>query len=110
MASAADDAVAAWEIGLAQRLANIEPAKTDGSWVFLDDVEALIVPPELQAALESQAPALENWQEFERTAQRAILEWVKTAKRAERRAACIAKTARLAARNLRANHPEAKGS
>lgn len=90
-------------------LAKIEQAKLDGSWTFLDDIDALIVPPDLQAALESQPPALDYWTAFPPSAKRAILYWVKSAKRPGTRATRIGKSAELAARNIRATTPEAKG-
>jgi uncharacterized protein YdeI (YjbR/CyaY-like superfamily) len=86
-------------------LAKVEQAKSDGSWEFLDDVEALVVPADLQQALEAHPPALDHWQAFSRSAKRAILEWIKTAKRDTTRAARIAKTAELAAQNVRALSP-----
>lgn len=95
------------EAGLIQDagLAKIEQAKTDGSWEFLDDVEALIVPPDLHDALEAHPPALDHWQAFSRSAKRSMLHWIKSAKRAPTRSARIAKTAELAAQNVRAHQP-----
>ena len=84
-------------------LAKIEQAKADGSWNALDAVEALEVPPDLQAALASYPAAAANFEAFPRSAKRAILEWISTAKRPETRAARVSETARLANENVRAN-------
>ncbi|MEO1399947.1 MAG: YdeI/OmpD-associated family protein [Cyanobacteria bacterium J06635_1] len=86
----------------------IEQAKQDGVWGFLDDVEALIVPDDLQAALDSYPHAAENFEGFPRSTKRGILEWIKMAKRAATRAKRIAETARLAEENIRANQPNRK--
>ncbi|KNC53789.1 uncharacterized protein AMSG_09509 [Thecamonas trahens ATCC 50062] len=41
----------------------IAAAKADGSWARLDNIEALVVPADLQAALEAAGPlAVETWQ------------------------------------------------
>ena len=84
-------------------LAKIEAAKADGSWALLDEVEQLIIPPDLLAALAAAPPAAENFAAFPRSVKRGILEWITQAKRAETRAARVAETARLAAEGKRAN-------
>jgi len=83
-------------------LAKIEQAKLDGAWTFLDDIEALVVPPDLQEALEAHPPALANWEAFPRTVKRFRLHWIKTAKRPETRAKRVSATAEAAQRNERA--------
>lgn len=84
-------------------LEKIEAAKKDGSWDALNAVEALIVPPDLAAALAESEPAAENFDAFPRSVKKGILDWIRQAKRQETRAARIAETARLAQRNERAN-------
>lgn len=84
-------------------LAKIEAARQDGSWSALDAVEALAMPPDLQAALDRYPAAAANFAAFPRSAKRGILEWIATAKRAETRARRIDETARLAAESRRAN-------
>ncbi len=85
-------------------MAAIERAKADGSWSKLDAVEAMVVPPDLAQALARQGPARENFDQFPRSSKRIILEWIGAAKRDTTRQARIDETARLAARNKRANH------
>jgi uncharacterized protein YdeI (YjbR/CyaY-like superfamily) len=84
-------------------LAKIETAKQDGSWNALDAVEALETPPDLDSALSANPIAQQNFAAFPRSAKRAILEWISTAKKPETRAKRVEETARLAAENIRAN-------
>jgi uncharacterized protein YdeI (YjbR/CyaY-like superfamily) len=84
-------------------VAAIETAKANGAWTALDAVEALIEPEELRAALDAEPAARREWDAFPRSAKRAILEWISTAKRPETRARRIAETAESAARGVRAN-------
>jgi uncharacterized protein YdeI (YjbR/CyaY-like superfamily) len=85
--------------------AAVEAAKADGSWSRLDDIENLVEPPDLAAALDAEPAARRHWNAFPRSAKRAILEWIAAAKRPETRLRRIAETARLAAEDVRANQP-----
>ena len=85
-------------------MARIEAAKADGSWSFLDAIEALEIPRDLAAALAKNAKALANFEAFPPSSKKIILLWIATAKREETRAKRIAETVALAGRNLRANH------
>jgi uncharacterized protein YdeI (YjbR/CyaY-like superfamily) len=71
-------------------IARIEGAKSDGSWTLLDDVEALIVPDDLAAALDAEPGAREAFDGFTDSIKKATLWHVKSAKRAETRARRIA--------------------
>ena len=84
-------------------LRKIEQSKADGSWTFLDDVEALVIPDDLAAALAEYEDAEENFMAFPPSTKRGILEWIKQAKRPETRSKRIRETAELASRNVRAN-------
>jgi uncharacterized protein YdeI (YjbR/CyaY-like superfamily) len=84
-------------------LAAIERAKDNGSWTMLDDIENLVVPDDLQAALDASPPAADRWAAFPPSARRMILEWIRQARRPGTRAARITETAVRAARNERAN-------
>ena len=66
----------------------------DGRWLH---------PADLEAALDAAPPAADYWAAFPRSVRRGILEWIALAKRPETRAARVEETARLAARNERAN-------
>jgi uncharacterized protein YdeI (YjbR/CyaY-like superfamily) len=86
-------------------LAKIEAAQRDGSWSRLDAVEALEVPPDLAAALATYPAARGHFDASPRSARRAILAWIVSAKTDATRAKRIAETARLAEINERANQP-----
>jgi len=89
--------------------AKVEQGRKDGSWTFLDDIEKLVEPDDLVDALNRNQRARQNFDSFNPSARKVILLWIKTAKRDETRARRISETVRLAARNLKAAHPEAKG-
>ena len=78
-------------------LARVAVAQANGMWTFLDDVDALIAPPDLVAALAAVPGAAEGYEGWPRSTRRGVLEWIKTAKRPETRAARIDKTAQGAA-------------
>jgi uncharacterized protein YdeI (YjbR/CyaY-like superfamily) len=84
-------------------LAKVEAARRDGSWNALDAVEALEIPPDLRAALAAYPEAAGHFEGFPRSVKRSILEWIASAKKLETRAKRVEETARLAARNERAN-------
>jgi uncharacterized protein YdeI (YjbR/CyaY-like superfamily) len=81
----------------------IDLAQQTGTWDALNDVENLLVPNDLAEALASVAMATERWEAFSRSTKRGILEWILNAKRPETRQERVEKTARMAARNLKAN-------
>ena len=84
-------------------LAVVESARADGSWSALDEVETLVEPDDLAAALNEQPSARAHWDRFPRSTRRAILEWIAGAKTATTRAARIQSTADEAAAGRRAN-------
>lgn len=84
-------------------LAVVEAAKASGTWTALDDVEDLVEPPELAAALDAEPAARTNWDAFPRSVRRATLEWISTAKRPATVAQRVRETVELAAENRRAN-------
>lgn len=82
------------------RLARVEAAKASGMWTFLDDVERLEVPADLDATLEA-AGSTKVWAGHPRSIRRGALEWLKTATTAPTRAARIADIAGSAGQGLR---------
>lgn len=84
-------------------LAKIEAAKEDGSWDKIKSAEALEIPPDLAALLEADPVAKGYFDAFPRPVKRSILEWIGNARRPETRQKRLEETARLAARNIRAN-------
>ena len=82
---------------------SIEIAKQNGAWSALDEVEELIIPPDLKLLFDKNKGAFENWEKFSRSVKRAILEWILNAKRPETRQKRIAETVELAEKNIKAN-------
>ncbi|MEM7504403.1 MAG: YdeI/OmpD-associated family protein [Pseudomonadota bacterium] len=89
--------------------AQIAEAKKDRSWYFLDDIEKLVVPADLQRALDRNPRARDHFSAFGAAAKKVILLWIKTAKRAQTREQRVREAVRLAAMNVKAAHPEARG-
>lgn len=80
-------------------------AKKNGSWSRSDEVEKLIIPDDLQNAFSKSKIAAKNFSGFPPSSQKIILGWIKIAKKPETREKRINETVRLAAKNMRANHP-----
>jgi uncharacterized protein YdeI (YjbR/CyaY-like superfamily) len=76
-------------------LAAIETAKADGSWDLLEDIDALIVPADLEAAL-VEAGMQRRFEELSESVRKMALYWIATAKRPETRARRIGETVRAA--------------
>ena len=84
-------------------LTAIESAKADGSWTALDDIDALVIPDDLLAALDRLPPARGNFEAFPPSARRGILEWIASAKTEPTRVKRVTETAELAQEGIRAN-------
>ena len=56
-------------------------AKADGSWSQLDEIDALIVPPDLQTALDGAPEALAAYQALSDSVKKQYLWWIHSAKR-----------------------------
>ncbi len=89
-------------------LAVIEAAKTDGAWAALERSDALEVPGDLRDAFRRHDGSRKHWEAFPPSVRKQILEWIYAAKRDETRSKRVEETARLAARNERANQWRAK--
>jgi uncharacterized protein YdeI (YjbR/CyaY-like superfamily) len=75
----------------------VEAARADGSWDVLDDVDALLVPDDLAAALAGD-PVAGRWFAAQGASiKKPILYWVTSAKRPETRARRISEVLRYAA-------------
>ena len=75
----------------------IERSIEDGSWTFLDDIEALITPEDLRLALD-RTDATEGWDRLPASKTKASLWWIKTAKREATREKRIGAVAEAAAK------------
>jgi uncharacterized protein YdeI (YjbR/CyaY-like superfamily) len=77
-------------------------AHENGTWTMYDDVESLVVPPDLEAALGARPGAREAWDGFSRSARQLMLVWLVQAKRAETRAKRVLEIAENAAQGKKA--------
>jgi uncharacterized protein YdeI (YjbR/CyaY-like superfamily) len=82
----------------------IKAAKRNGSWDLIKEIDSGECPKDLKAALRLYPNAEKYFDAFPPSSKRAILEWIALAKKAETRAKRIHETARLASKNIRANH------
>lgn len=85
--------------------AAIDRAKVNGSWNALDTIDALEVPDDFAAALAAVPKARAHFEAFPKSAKRAMLEWIRQAKRAETRARRIHDAAAMAGDNERLGQP-----
>ena len=81
----------------------VQAAKADGSWNVSDEIEDLVIPPDLASALAENDAAEDYFENLPDSSKKNILWWIKSARRSETRAERIAKTVRLAAENRLAN-------
>jgi uncharacterized protein YdeI (YjbR/CyaY-like superfamily) len=66
-------------------LTKIEIAKQNGSWMALDEIEALIIPEDLELALLANETARQNFQALSNSQKKNILANLNSAKRTETR-------------------------
>ncbi len=85
-------------------LRTIEVAKKNGSWTILDEVEALIVPTDLEEALEAQPNSNEYYLSLSNSTQKMLLAWVALAKLPETRQKRIDEIATQAAKQMLPKH------
>lgn len=64
---------------------SVETAKQNGSWTILDEVDALLIPADLEHELQKRPDADRYFSGLCRSDKRAILQWVILAKRPETR-------------------------
>jgi uncharacterized protein YdeI (YjbR/CyaY-like superfamily) len=81
----------------------IQRAKRNGSWDLLKETDNNVIPSDLKRAFKMYPKSSESFSGFPPSAKRAILEWIALAKRDVTRASRVDTTAKLAAKNIRAN-------
>ncbi len=79
-------------------LRSIERSKQSGLWDFMNDVDQMIVPQDLQDELEKHAGATEFFYAINDSSKRFVLRWLKLAKTEKTRKARILELAELSAR------------
>ena len=75
----------------------IETAKKNGSWMILDEVEALHIPEDLKAALLEFSDATSFFNALSKSSKKALLQWIVLAKKPETRDRRIKEIAAAAA-------------
>lgn len=80
---------------------SIEIAKKNGSWTFLDEVEALIIPADLKEAFANYKGSKEYFDSLSKSAKKILLYWVISAKRTETRQKRILDIAENASQHLK---------
>ncbi|MES2388893.1 MAG: YdeI/OmpD-associated family protein [Bacteroidota bacterium] len=80
---------------------SIEIAKRNGSWTILDDVEELIIPPDLDSAFELVPGSKEFFLSLSKSGRKIILQWIHLAKRPETRLKRINETVERAGEKLK---------
>jgi uncharacterized protein YdeI (YjbR/CyaY-like superfamily) len=83
---------------------SIKTAKENGSWTVLDDVEALIVPADLVAALEQNPTAKNFFFNASKSTKKILLYWLTSAKTAETRQKRLTEIIDSAGQNLKPKH------
>lgn len=78
-------------------LAAVERARADGSWMLLDDAEAMIVPEDLRDALAGTSRAADGFAGLPDSTRKQLIYWITSAKRPATRAGRIARTVDAAA-------------
>lgn len=85
-------------------LAAIEVAKRKGLWDVMADVDALMVPSDLAAALDACPPAAERFRDSPPSYRRNVLRWIMAAKTDGTRAKRVMQTVDYAATSMRVPH------
>jgi uncharacterized protein YdeI (YjbR/CyaY-like superfamily) len=80
---------------------SIARAKENGSWTFLDAIEALVIPEDLKEALAGHKGATDYFEALSKSQKKILLHWVVSAKRAETRQKRIKEIAANAAEHLK---------
>ncbi|MEO0362948.1 MAG: YdeI/OmpD-associated family protein [Pseudomonadota bacterium] len=79
----------------------VKAGKASGLWTFMDDVDALLIPSDLAAALAARPPASDRFDAYPSAYKRNVLRWLKLAKADATRAKRIEKIAATSAENAR---------
>ncbi len=80
---------------------SIEIAKENGSWAILDEVEALVIPEDLQEEFSNYKGSMEYFDSLSKSVKKILLYWVVSAKRKETRQKRILEIAENANENLK---------
>lgn len=82
----------------------IDLAKQKGTWLKLEEIDNLLIPPDLQKEFDKNQTAFENFKVFRDSSKKIILGWISQAKHPVTRQKRIEETVTLAEKNIKANH------
>jgi len=80
---------------------SIQVAKENGSWTYLDEIEALIIPDDLKEEFKNDINAKENFEKLSKSSKKLLLYWVLSAKRTETRERRILEIVESASKGLK---------
>ena len=80
---------------------SIKIAKENGSWTFLDEVEALLIPEDLKGEFVNYKGSMEYFDSLSKSVKKILLYWIVSAKRKETRQKRILEIAENASKNLK---------
>lgn len=80
---------------------SIEVAKTNGSWTYLDNVEALVIPEDLEKELLNHKGGMEYFDNLSKSSKKILLYWIFSAKRKETRSKRILEIAENAGKKMK---------
>lgn len=80
-------------------LESIEIAKQNGSWNILDDIDALVIPPDLESAFGKHPSSKAFFESLSSSIKKMMLYWIISAKQAETRQKRINEIAEMAGQN-----------
>jgi len=80
---------------------SIQVAKENGSWTYLDKIEALIIPDDLKEEFKNDINAKENFEKLSKSSKKLLLYWVLSAKRRETRERRILEIVESASKGLK---------
>jgi uncharacterized protein YdeI (YjbR/CyaY-like superfamily) len=80
---------------------SIESSKISGLWDFMEDVDKLVIPDDLQTELSKYETASSFFYDINPSSKRFVLRWIKLAKGENTRKSRIEKIAKLAAAGLK---------
>lgn len=82
-------------------LESIEIAKQNGSWTILDEVEALVIPDDLEKAFKTIRGSRDFFMSLSKSVRKSILQWIVLAKREETRQKRVSEIAVLVGKKLK---------
>jgi uncharacterized protein YdeI (YjbR/CyaY-like superfamily) len=80
---------------------SIEISRQNGMWDFMDDVDKLIIPKDLQEALAKYRDATDFFYAINDSSKRFVLRWIKVAKTDKTRASRVEQIAQLSSKGVK---------